>query len=652
IPRLRAVLPALAGQREAPRALLALGRALRRSGDPAGSRVVLRDLLALELPADDPIAGDAAYEIALSHGAPTPVPGELDRAIAALRALQQQHPGHPKARTAEFAIARCQAHCGRTSDALAALARFLAAAGDSGLPEVADARAMVGDVLFGQSELERAIAAYGDYLRLHPAHSEWERVQRAIVDAEYGMAVADQQRGASGFESARTRFEAFVQKHPLDARNPEIHARLGDMLVEEERYDEARAAYARCVAKYPGKPASSRAQFAIGRLHETRKFDYEAALAAYRAVEGPLAPQARAAIAQLTRKSLELQTAHVFRTDEQPVFAIRSRNIEQVRVRIYRLGLEDYFRATHTIAGVDRLDIEIIAPDRTFESAVEGYRRHQETERDVAIGFTEPGAYVVKVDDRELEATTMVLVSDLALISKSNRHEFFVFTQDTRRGEPAGGVRVVLSDGEKVLAEGATGPDGVYRFAGDALQARDRLVVFAVAPSGSGASSLPLSGLGFSPGLQPKGYLYTDRPLYGPGQTVQLKGILREIANGLYRVPAGAGYRLHVSRPNGRPLRTEALELSAFGTFASALELPVDAELGTWTIAVSRPDGPDFRGTFEVGKYERPRLAVALELEEPVVFRGERIQGRAVLRHFYGEPAVGKPVVLTLRLPD
>src|SRR5690606_14743315 len=37
---------------------------------------------------------------------------------------------------------------------------------------------------------------------------------------------------------------------------------------------------------------------------------------------------------------------------------------------------------------------------------------------------------------------------------------------------------------------------------------------------------------------------------------------------------------------------------------------------------------------------------------QPVVFRGEPIAGRILLRHFHGDPAIGKDVQLLLQRPD
>src|SRR5262249_59411516 len=112
---------------------------------------------------------------------------------------------------------------------------------------------MQGDVLAGQGKSEEAIAAWRDYLQQHPAHGAWERVQRAIVDAEYGLALAAYSAGKDQFEIARGRLVAFARQNPLDARNPDVLWLLGDMLQQEQKYDEARAAFARCVSKYPGK---------------------------------------------------------------------------------------------------------------------------------------------------------------------------------------------------------------------------------------------------------------------------------------------------------------------------------------------------------------------------------------------------------------
>ena len=650
------------------RAMLGLGRARLAVRDMAGARTVLRDLRSAAPDASQ--AADAAYEIARSFGVPSPGSSQLDRAVRALQVLAAEHADHPKAEIADFLMAQCYQSVGRIDDALGSLRKFLEERGDSGKDEVAQARALIGDLLLGQEKIPQAIEAWRAYLAQHPAHDAWTRVQRAIVDAEFAIAEAALKLGsdaspatakaAAGFDRARELFAEFTRAHPLDSRNPRIALVRGRMMQQEEKFDAAREAYQRTVSKYPGTEEASEAQYRIGWIYENKTFDYLAALASYRKVNwGSHAGQAHGRISKLEEKSLELCTDRTWRSDEQAAFKIRSRNVETVRVRIYRLDLEDYFRATHTSGSIERLDIEVIEPDATFDSSIKGYQRHQETERAVAIETDGAGAYVVKVDDGEFEATTLVLVTDLAMIAKSSRHELFIFTQNTKEQRPESGVRVMISDGKKIVHEGVTSDDGVFRYQGDDLKNQDQLTVFAVNGAGSGASSINLNGMGFSEGLSTKAMLFTDRPGYQPGQIVHMKGIVREVQNGLYKLPTAGAWRVNVQDSGGKQIRSEDVKFTDFGTFALDVVLPAEAALGDWQL-VARPldaqgrpgSGNSFSHSFTVAKYERPRLTLVGKPERAVVFRGEPIEGTFELSWFFGGPAIGKDVVVTMSMPD
>ena len=179
------------------RAMLGLGKARSGAGEKAAARTVLRDLIALA--PESPEAADAAYEVAVTYGVPAPEPKDVDRAVAALEDLAARYPSHPKAKIAYYLIAQSYQHVGRTEAALAALQKFLGEHAAEGLPEIAEARAMLGDVLAAQGKLREAIEAWQAYLKAHPAHGDWERVQRAIVDAEYAIAMRAYEQGKEHF---------------------------------------------------------------------------------------------------------------------------------------------------------------------------------------------------------------------------------------------------------------------------------------------------------------------------------------------------------------------------------------------------------------------------------------------------------------------
>ena len=118
--------------------------------------------------------------------------------------------------------------------------------------------------------------------------------------------------------------------------------------------------------------------------------------------------------------------------------------------------------------------------------------------------------------------------SDLDLIMKSSRREALVFVEDMATGKPANGVKLLFSDGKKIIGTGTIKKDGVLTQQFGELKSLNDIRVLAIKDGHMASNLLNLSGLGFSKGLAAKGYLYTDRPAYQPGHTVRLRGIIRD----------------------------------------------------------------------------------------------------------------------------
>ena len=236
------------------------------------------------------------------------------------------------------------------------------------------------------------------------------------------------------------------------------------MNYEQKQWDAALADWQRVVSKHPQTNEASYAQYMIGVVTERELGQPAEALEAYRKVTwGSHAAEAQAAIARLTAKSLTVVTERVFRSHETPAIKLTTRNIPAVTVRVYRINPEAYFRKTHRLDGVEDLDIALIAPDATFEFPIPKYAEHRELESTVPLPQPEmaAGALAVTVGSDTLEATTLVLRSDLDVIVKASPSEVFVLAENMRTGKPWPGVRLLISDGKTILAEAATGDDGV-----------------------------------------------------------------------------------------------------------------------------------------------------------------------------------------------
>ncbi len=321
-------------------------------------------------------------------------------------------------------------------------------------------------------------------------------MQQQIVETEYAMAA--EQLVAKKYAEANKLFAEFLAKYPLDGRNPEILLAMNQQNVAAEKWDDAIAGWRKLVSKYPGTGPASLAQYLIADTLERKLGKLEEALEEYRKVTwGPAQGRAMQAAARLTAKTMTVSTERVFRSDETPKLKLVSRNVESVTVRVYKVDLETYFRKMHLARGVEGLDISLIDPDQTFEFKVPKYTKHQEMESEIPVGVpplgglsgnpakvgtpAQRGVMAVTVSSKALEATTMVMQSDLDVIVKSSRDEVFVFAENMLTGKPWPGAHLLISNGHEVIGEGTTDEHGVFQKAYKDFPATS---AFVVPPSG------------------------------------------------------------------------------------------------------------------------------------------------------------------------
>lgn len=617
--------------------------------------------------------------------------GDLDQAIKACREYLTSHPVGSRAVRAAWMIAEALQNAGRADDAITAYRDFMATKGFR-LPEGDAATAMdeelraapathlanlkmralfrIGQILASQKKYQEASSTWQTYVKDYPNGSEWSESQNAIINAEFQIGL--DALTAKQEEKAMQSFETFLRAHPLDERAPRILYLFGAMHeakaldLEEAKgkkedisssYRKAIEEWAKLVSKYPESAEARAAMLKSGSILEEKLGEFEKALKLYQKLSTERGDgDARFAISRLTQKALQLSADRVFRTNEKPTVHLKLRNIEQCEVRLYKIDLQAYFRKMHGITGVEGLDVSLIQPDKTWTLKPEGYAKYKPLTQEVEIPFkdNEAGAYVVTVGDDDWESTVLVLRSDLEVVVKASRREVLTFIQDMRTGKPAAGVELLVSNGNAVAATGKTGDDGVFKTSLEALKDLNDVRVFGLRTGHAAAFNLPLAGLQLSSGLKAKGYLYTDRPAYLPGETVSMRGVLRDVKNDAYIVPELADFKIRFSDPKGRLLSEQAVKLSKFGTFDATLALPKQAAIGSYTMTASQEikgrETLQFQGSFEVREFKLEKIKLSMDFPRRVWFRGEKIEASLQAAYYWGEPLANR--VLRCTLPD
>lgn len=616
----------------------------------------------------------AQYRLSHTYGLPAPASvGNLELAVVFAEQFLKANPDHKLAPVAELEIAQGYQKHNRHDSAVRQLTGLINNPKYAETDQIPVARRMLGQVYLAQQKFEEAITAWKAFLEHHPTDPQWPNVQKQIVDAEYSRAAFAGHN--KDYEQARTLWQTFLNKYPLDGRAASILNQFGQMKYAEavqqhtdrtaaaikkgesaqsiqlnkatrKLFEEAIADWRRVVQKYPQASEASNAAMMIGVTLEDKLGQLKEALEAYKQVSGSRQEAAKKRIAALTSPQLEIVTERKFRSDEKPRIRLTTRNVENVTVKVYRVDMADYFRKMHLATGVENLDIALIDPDDQFEHSVKEYEEYRRISGDVEIAADGPGVTAVTVSSDKLEATTMLVVSDLDIVVKSSRNELFLFAENMRTGKAAAGVSVLISDGSEVFSEEVTRDDGTLQKSWDKLKTVSDLRLFAIHEGHVASTVNQLNGLDFAVGLSPRGYLYTDRPAYRSGQLVNIKGIVRWVDQDQFTFKAGEKFRLDIYDARGRTVRSEEVALNAFGTVNHNLILPDTAPQGQYRVCLHRSSrgGSDsigelsFETHFSVTEYRLESVQLSAELEKEVYFRGDEVEGTIGLAYYYGSP--------------
>ncbi len=142
------------------------------------------------------------------------------------------------------------------------------------------------------------------------------------------------------------------------------------------------------------------------------------------------------------------------------------------------------------------------------------------------------------------------------------------------------------------------------------------------------------------------GAIYTDRPIYRPGNTVHIKGIVRTPSPNGYAVPAPQALTVVVRDPDGNVVHRTQTMLNNFGSFSETLRLNEEALTGTYTVtAMLREErGSPIEGSFVVAAYRKPEVQVTVKPTRSRFSLRDTATVEVSARYYFGMPIAGAKV--------
>jgi len=279
-------------------------------------------------------------------------------------------------------------------------------------------------------------------------------------------------------------------------------------------------------------------------------------------------------------------------------------------------------------------------------------------------GALPPGIYALVVDAPEIEGWIrhFLVVSSASMAYKTTFDESLVWLTTFDGADPVAGATVEFYDDEfNRVGSGRTGADGVL-----------------IAPVGSrsslwdvqyalwqeqGSFALALSTwsddldpwvLGYNGRFETQHYttyIYTDRPIYRPGQEVHFKGILRARNDMTYSIAPDASVPISIYNERGDIIYEEDLPVNEMGTFEGTLTLGSEAGLGYYGIQTLLGDQYYSIG-FQVAEYRPPDFQVQVTAASDQVVAGDVLDMTVDASFFFGGPVSEAEVSWNLLAED
>ena len=276
------------------------------------------------------------------------------------------------------------------------------------------------------------------------------------------------------------------------------------------------------------------------------------------------------------------------------------------------------------------------------------------------------GAYLVRAvpisEKGAVEAVNRVVcASDIGLslylqhgvgLWEEGRGVAHVWVTTLSTGAARPGVTVSLrSDCNELLGEAVSDAQGIARIKFDGK--KDPIAVVGADSRDGDLTFLPIADKTSVDVVQPgkrlfidkdeyEAFLFTDRGIFRPGETVFLQALLRD--NRAQAPSPAFPVELRVMKPDGKLFRKVTAMPDARGSLKVEIPIPEYLSTGRYSADVRTP-GDDGRTigevSFLVESFVPPQIKVAVKASQETAAPGEKVSATISAEHLYGAPAEG-----------
>jgi uncharacterized protein YfaS (alpha-2-macroglobulin family) len=328
--------------------------------------------------------------------------------------------------------------------------------------------------------------------------------------------------------------------------------------------------------------------------------------------------------------------------DPSGAVGLHTINVDTVRLRLYRIHernilgefVTNTFRRKlneYELESIKNKEGELVWQGDTKVDSV----KDEKTISSLALpqeSIAAPGLYILVAEDGNTTpkrwqgvASQWLVKTDIGLTSYQGHNGLTVVARSLESGLPLAGIKVVLAARNNTpLARLTTDDQGQVHFAPGLLRGKggQAAIQLVATDSHSGFTFLQLQqapfdfsdrGVGGRTAPGPvDAFVYTERGIYRPGETVNIMALVRDQLGQALDAPP---LTLRLRGSNGKVKLERLLKPDAAGGYNETIKLPSSARSGSWTASLylDVKEKPVGQVSFLVKSFKPPRLEARLE---------------------------------------
>lgn len=265
------------------------------------------------------------------------------------------------------------------------------------------------------------------------------------------------------------------------------------------------------------------------------------------------------------------------------------------------------------------------------------------------------GIYIVSVassTEAWRNATKLVSISDIGLITKKSDDDLYVFANSIMTAGGMADVKVsLISQNNQQVLSATTNSDGVAVFANTRQRLGNFKVAMVTARSGNDFNYLMLNDARVNDSRFEVGgrranetrlmaFIYGDRDIYRPGETIHLNTVVR---NEEWITQPGLPVKIKILLPNGREYKNMRGTLNKQGAFETNVALPVATVTGTYIAEVFTSNDILLQSkNISVEEFMPDRIDVKLNVSKPEMGAGDTMKVSLTALNMFGPPAADR----------